>query len=144
MHPPVRTLRAVAAIWLLAIAPALLSGWIHPRRPAWNVDTLAAGEVSLAQVRNWRTAPLWIDARPRVDYEADHIPGALLLNEDEWDGLMAGVLAKWHPPVRIVVYCDSRECQASTHVAERLREDFRMSNVFVLHGGWSAWQEGSR
>jgi rhodanese-related sulfurtransferase len=137
-----RTVRIAALIWLIALLPATLSALLHPRRPAWRASALAQGEVDLAQVRAWPEPPLWIDARSRTAFEQEHIPGALLLNEDEWDGLFERVLAAWRPPMRIVVYCDSRECQASKHVAERLRGDFAMPDVFVLHGGWSTWKNG--
>ena len=44
------------------------------------------------------------------------------------------------PIRRVVVYCDGGGCEASRHVADRLRDKLGMKSVFVLKGGWPAWQ----
>lgn len=137
-------LRQGAALWAIALVPAILAALFHPRRALWNPDTLSEGEVSLEQALAWGESAIWLDARSRSDYEAAHVPGALLLNEDEWHELLEDfiMLESERPGAPIVVYCDSRECGASKDVAERLRgEEFRFQNVHVLHGGWKAWRE---
>ena len=66
---------------------------------------------------------LWLDARTAEAYEADHMPGALLLNEDDWEALIEPVFMAWEPgppEMRVVNYCDGRACQS---VAENLREE---------------------
>jgi len=124
---------------LLALIPATLSALLHPRRPAWTQQELGPGELLLSDVAVWRDAPLWIDARTRAKFEQARIPGAVLLNEDQWDELLPGVLAAWKPDQSIVVYCDDRLCDSSHAVAARLREA-GVSPVFVLKGGWEAWK----
>ena len=81
-----------------------------------------------------------MDARPRTRFEAGHIPGALLLNEDEWEALVNPFLDAWQPDQTVVVYCDGGGCEASRHVADLLREKLELKSVFVLKGGWPAWQ----
>ncbi len=64
----------------------------------------------------------WIDARPGADYEKDHVPGAILLNEDKWDELFPQFLQQWSPEKRIVVYCSAESCNLAGDVARQLRE----------------------
>ena len=83
---------------------------------------------------------VFVDARPRVDYEQNHVPGAILLNEDEFEDQIDPLLQSWDLTSPIVVYCGSRVCQASHAVADRLRDEFGLEPVYVMKGGWSAWQ----
>jgi rhodanese-related sulfurtransferase len=129
-------LRQAAAILLLALLPAFATGLWHPRRPAWQSD-----EVTLAAAGAWGSKVLWVDARPDADFTRGHIPGALPLNEDRWEELLPGLLDQWDTSRKVVVYCSTLSCQASRDVARRLREEVNLPNVFVLQGGWEAWQK---
>ena len=129
-------LRQVMILLGLALLPALVTGLWHPRRPAWQSD-----EVSVAVATGWGQSVLWIDARPDADFARAHIPGAVSLNENRWDDLLPGALDRWDVSRKIVVYCSSLSCQASHDVARRLRDDAKLPNVFVLQGGWEAWQK---
>jgi rhodanese-related sulfurtransferase len=99
--------------------------------------------VTLEEVRQFPEV-LWVDARSREAYEAEHIPESVLLNVFEWEDLAAPFLDAWNPDVPIVVYCDSGSCDASTRIAERLRREMGIGNVFVLKGGWEAWKKAKR
>lgn len=118
-----------------------LNGWLNPRTPSWNPEELDEGEVSLNIIDSWSGAVLWIDARSAEAYEKEHIPGAVLLNMDRFDELLPGLFDAWEGNETLVVYCDSRQCGASEAVADRLREDLGMEEVFVLKGGWESWKE---
>jgi len=96
-------------------------------------------EVDLAEVLRWTPPILWVDARTAKSYETRHVPGAVLLNEDEWELHLPGFLAVWQPTGRIIVYCDSQACDASQAVALRLQRELKLTNVYVLKGGWAAW-----
>jgi len=121
----------------LALLPALVSGALQLQ---WNAETPASkGEVTIAMVHNWGDRVLWVDARTRAKYEHAHIPGAVLLNEDEWNKLVPAFLDAWDPDVPVVVYCDGGSCDASHAIAERLRKELKIEKVHVLKGGWSAW-----
>jgi rhodanese-related sulfurtransferase len=133
----------VLILLLLALAPAALSALFHPKRPAWTPEALGPGEMLLADVSAWTDAPLWVDARPKSKFDQGHVPGAVLLNEDDWDELMPGLLAVWKPEQSIVVYCDDRLCDSSHAVAKRLRET-GIHPVFVLKGGWEAWKAAGK
>lgn len=133
-------LRHALFLCVVALFPALGTALLHPKRPNWNPETLKKGEVLLATVSGWKQQVLWVDARSRKDYENSHIPNALLLNEDEWDTLLPRALDVWVPGSLTVVYCNSRQCQASRHIAERLREA-GLDPVYILKGGWEGWRK---
>lgn len=134
-----RVFRQVAFIALLALIPAAGTALFHPKRPSWVQEPLAQWEMAVSDVVRWKDKPLWVDARSSANFQKDHIPGALLLNEDQWDELLPGVLSAWKPEQSIVVYCDSKLCDSSTHVAARLREA-GVGPVYVLKGGWESWK----
>lgn len=132
-----QAVRQLGILLALALGPALVSGLVQlkPSDRAAEND-----EVALSMVR--QMAPeklLWVDARSRAKFEAAHIDGAVLLNEDEWDRLVPAFLDAWEPEKLVVVYCDGGSCDASHSVARRLRADLKLENVRVLKGGWSAW-----
>ena len=128
-------------ILLVALIPASLTAAFHPRRPPWSQEVLAAGEERLPTVLAWGDNVLWVDARSADDYEAEHVPGALLLNLESWDELFPKFLDQWTPEKKVVVYCSAATCELSREVAERLRTN-GISSVFVLKGGWEAWKAG--
>jgi len=136
--------RQAALLLALALVPALLTAWLHPKRPAWNWTRPTVTELVLADAERL-TPVIWVDARPDEEYAAQHVPGALSLNEDHWDELFSRFLAAWEkqPDARVVVYCDSQRCDASRDVAVRIRHEsgLQIRNVFVLQGGWDAWLE---
>jgi len=132
-------IRQVIAILALALLPAIAASLWHPKRPAWASD-----EVTLAAASGWGKTVLWVDARPDAEFARGHIPGALALNEDRWDDLLPGLLDHWDTTRKIVVYCSSLSCQTSRDVARRLRQDESLPNVFILQGGWEAWQKRGR
>ena len=138
-------LRAALLLLALPLVPALLTGWLHPRRPDWaalraEARAPAPEQLELARLRaDWPDA-LWIDARSAADYAAGHIPGALSLNEEDWERGFAAFIEKWDGARPLVVYCGGENCHASDSVARRLRHELGFENIRVLRGGWTAWQ----
>ena len=80
---------------------------------------------------------------PHVGVAVGPLPRALLWNEDDRKGMHPAVLAAWKPTGRIVVYCSRQSCNASHGVAERLRHEDNLKNVYVLPGGWEEWEENA-
>ena len=133
-----RALRQLALLLALALPPAIVSGALQLqwRKP----EPLGESEVRLETARMWGDKVLWVDARPRAKFEREHIPGAVLLNEDEWVRLVGPFLDAWEPEKTIVVYCDSGSCDASLAVARRIKSELQVDGtIWVLHGGWDAW-----
>ena len=137
-------IRGAVIILLLTAVAAVGTNSLHPRPPLWHqgLEPLRDDEVTVAQVeQRWHGEVLWIDARIREQYEKGHIPGALLLNEQELDALLTQhieVLQDNKKPV--VIYCDGKACHASRKMREYLVEHMALPDVWVLTGGWPAWQ----
>ena len=134
-----RALRQALLILLAALIPAGLTAAFHPRRAAWTQDKLLPGEVELQTVLAWGSEVLWVDARSSKEYEAEHVPGAILLNLEDWEQLFPRFVDQWRPEQKVVVYCSSTACELSHEVAERLKAN-GISPVYVLKGGWEAWK----
>ena len=124
----------------LALLPSIGQALYYRDKVSWQTPVAASEMVTLAQARNTADA-IWIDARPQDEFEREHVPGALLLNEDRWNELLPQVLAIWAPEKRVVVYCSSESCGSSREIAHRLRKEAGLTNVFVLEGGWEAWKK---
>ena len=133
-----RALRQLALLLALALPAAIVSGAIQLK---WQAAlALGENEVTLETARSWGDKIVWVDARPRAKFEREHIPGAVLLNDDEWVRLVGPFLDEWEPGKNIVVYCDGGGCDASHAVAKRIKEELQVeSPVWVLHDGWDAW-----
>ncbi len=140
-----RTLAQAAVIVLAALLAAVGVHFLHPQAPPWRAqeEPLKDDEVTMAIIQErWQGKVLWVDARLRQEYEAGHIPGALLINEQELE-LQLGELFEEHfqdNTLPIVVYCGLETCQASRKVADYLRTFLQTMEVRVLKGGWEAWK----
>lgn len=140
-------IRQVSILLALTLLAAAGTHYFHPKAPAWYLDGPVGGvtedELSPAEVRKrWGDGVLWIDARPREQYEMGHIPGALLINEQERDRLMFDAFEKLQSnTLPVVVYCSSQSCDASRRMKEFLKERVAVSEIFLLKGGWKAWME---
>lgn len=135
-------LRQALCLALLALLPAVISAFLHPRRPDfWSQPR--EGEITLNAALRKPGDYLWIDARTVTEHTAGHIPGSLPLNLEDWVNLLPTVLEAWPEGKPVIVYCDSRRCKASEDVAMRLRE-FDQAPVFVLKGGWEAWRAAQK
>ena len=145
-----RILKETATLVLCALVPATVSGVLQlqwkpsdlttPKVEWKKEEPLQEGEIRLATVQMWGDKVLWVDARTQQKFDESHIPGAVLLNEDDWDTQVPLFLNEWEPENAVVVYCDSATCDASHSVRKRLTEELQIPNVYVLKGGWSAWQ----
>jgi rhodanese-related sulfurtransferase len=135
--------RQAAVMVLIALVPAVLTGWLHPRRPHLPDAEASAREITVGDaVALGRVRPVvWVDARDAAAFGAGNIPGAVRLTDDAWEQLLPGFVGSWRPGQSVVVYCDSRRCDASRSVAARLAREFAINDVYVLTGGWEAWQQ---
>ena len=123
----------------LAFLPGIGQAIYFRDKVSWQSPIPASEMVTVAQARAWGGNAIWVDARPDVEFEREHVTGAVLLNEDRWNELLPQFLAAWSPEKRVVVYCSSQSCNASREVARRLRDEAQLKNVFVLKGGWEEW-----
>jgi rhodanese-related sulfurtransferase len=138
-------IREAAVILFFTLLAAVGTHFLHPKAPSWylNAEPVRDDEVSLADIaKHWHGDVLWIDARPRAQYDADHVPGALLINEQEVDRLMFDSFEKLQSNTKpVVIYCSSASCDASHRMKDYLTERVAMTNVYVLRGGWAEWMK---
>ncbi len=132
-----RPFREAVLLALMALVPAMLSGALQLKwEPA--LPPPRDGEVSAALARRWGKDVLWVDARPRADFERKTIPDAVLLNTDEWDDQIPHFLDRWNPDKAIVVF-GSGSGDSALNIAHRLKEELKLEGVWVLQGGWDQW-----
>jgi rhodanese-related sulfurtransferase len=135
-----RRLSVLAWILLLPLVPA--TGAFIVQWKLGDVPKLLVHmpEVQAGEARKWEDV-LWVDARPRKDYEKSHVEGAMWLDEGAWQEALPKLLDAWKPGRRVVVYCSSKSCQASQAVARRLHEETGWKDIFVVKGGWDSLKD---
>jgi len=131
--------RQAITLAVLALLPAAGEAIYFQDKISWRSPIPPSESVNVDQARAWGQNAIWVDARPDEEFAQDHVPGALLLNEDHWNELLPQFLAAWSPGKKVVVYCSSLSCNASREVARRLRKEAQLPDVFILEGGWEAW-----
>jgi rhodanese-related sulfurtransferase len=131
--------RQIATLICLALLPAIAQALYLRNKVSWQTPVAASDMIGVRDARALGSGAMWIDARPDVEFEHEHIPGAIQLNEDRYNELLPQMLQGWSPEKKVVVYCSSQACGASREVARRLRNEAGLTNVFVLEGGWEAW-----
>ncbi len=136
--------RQILLLLGLAFLPAIGQAIYYRNATSWSQPPADSGAVTLAQAEAWGDAVLWLDARPDAQYETAHIDGALQLNQDRWNELLPQMLSAWAPERKVVVYCSRQTCNASHEVAERLRTEAGLTNIYVLQGGWEEWEQAHR
>jgi rhodanese-related sulfurtransferase len=123
----------------LAVLPAVGEALYFRHKVSWVSRIPPSEIVDLDLVRSWGATVTWVDARPDQEYQQDHIPGAISLNEDRWNELLPPFLGQWSPEKKVVIYCSTKSCNLAGDVARRLRQEAQLKNVFVLQGGWEEW-----
>ena len=140
-------LQSLLLLALAAVAGAVVYRF-HPNRPELYLtrDAAGPGEVTVIEARARAAAGpvIWLDARHRPEYEAAHIPGALLLNEYDWENLLIASfpsITEAPEGAPVIIYCDGQQCEASRAVRDRLRQTpLGDRELLILRGGWPAWQ----
>ncbi|HEX8897414.1 MAG TPA: rhodanese-like domain-containing protein, partial [Chthoniobacterales bacterium] len=134
-------LRQSALLLALALLPAAVQAVYLRERIPWQTRVAESDLVEVETARAWGANVIWVDARPADEFERDHVPGAVSLNEDRWREALPQFLANdWSPEKKIVVYCSAASCNLAEDVARRLREEAKLPNeIRILKGGWEAW-----
>jgi rhodanese-related sulfurtransferase len=136
-------LRQSAVLVALALLPAAVQALYLRDKIPWQSRIADSSFVDVQTARSWGASVIWVDARPTDEFERDHVPGAVSLNEDRWGEALAQFMGKdWLPEKKIVVYCSAASCNLAEDVARRLREEAKLPNdIRILKGGWEAWLE---
>lgn len=130
---------------LLAGAAGATSFWLHPRAPALYLveEPRKPDELTLKDItERWKGDVIWLDARPKDQFEAAHIPEARPLNEQSFDEQLFDMLDLLQTNSKpIIIYCGGQKCEASRHVREKLLSRVPVEQCYVLKGGFPAWQK---
>ena len=129
-----KVLSQAVGLLLITLLISVAAYFARPDAGRWDA---AESEITVAEARTLTDA-IWIDARADDEFEAGHYPGALSLNEENWEQGFAPLLEVWRPEATLVVYCSSESCLRSHQVADRLRAELGVETAFALQGGWEA------
>jgi rhodanese-related sulfurtransferase len=130
-------MRQLSWLILFALLLAFPSWALRKTTPA---EPLAPGEIDLRVLSSLRAADiLWVDARSKAKFENRHIPGAVLLNQAEWESLVSNFYDQWQPSCQVVVYGEA-DSDNGREVASRLRQESGIENIWALKGGYEAWR----
>lgn len=138
-----KTWKQIALILMAAVIAAVVSAFVHPKRPAWYYvedPDVARWQITVEKAKELIAADpvVLVDARKKDKYDEEHLPGAILLDTDQWeDSVEAAVdslMTAFGRPV--IVYCDGDRCAKSADVSQRLREQMGLDPVFILNGDW--------
>ncbi len=141
-------LQAAAIVLLSTIAAAITWGVAPPPdETACDPTTLKKGEICLESIPTDKEV-LWIDARPRSDWERDGIEGSILWNYEDGEDFkemeQQAALKIFTTPY-VVVYCSDKGCGTSRKLADHIIEELQLpAEVHVLHGGWSVLKAAGR
>ena len=143
---PWRQLAVIAAVSLAAAGGTF---WVKgPPSRVFRCDpaTLKPDEICLDAVPAGADV-VWVDARPRADWEKNGVPGSLLWNLDATEDMQAfeaATAVRIAVTSRVIVYCGDENCGVSRQIAGLIRGLDLGAEVSVLRGGWRALSEAGR
>ena len=141
-------IRQAILILIFSLLGAGATHLFHPRAPKWGMEEgpLEDDEVNVAAIQErWKDNVMWVDARVTSEFTKGHVPGALSLNEQNFDQVLFDNMQTFQNLKRpLVIYCDSEKCDASRKIREELLKRMPLENVFILKGGWQAWNKAHK
>lgn len=82
---------------------------------------------------------LFLDARPKGDFDAGHINGAIHFPWQEVESSYMANAVSLDEKEHLICYCDGEACDLSHNLAMFLT-DLGYTNVRVLVNGWTVWR----
>jgi len=141
----VKTRLKVLAFPLAALFLGLANQAVFPK--GFGLVVKSDDEVEFARVTWEETAPraqagewVLVDARDEEQYNAQHIPGAVSLPGNAYPEMIEFFAEEQGRNKTIVVYCGTEDCDLSTELAVRLRDEASFVDIRILDGGFLAWQ----
>lgn len=124
-------------ISIVSIVFAVVNYFINPNRP--NTELLP-DEITLKSVNRLPQDLIIVDARSISDFNEGHIKNAVNLSESRFDEQLGDFLDIWTPEATILIYCNSGGCNSSRNIAEKLKHECNIKNVYVLKDDWKKWK----
>ena len=125
-------------ISIISIGFATANYFINANRP--NTELLP-DEITLKSVNRLPTNLIIVDARSISDFNKGHIKNAVNLSEAKFDEQLGAFLDIWTPESTILVYCNSGSCNSSRNIADKLKHECNIKNVYVLKDDWKKWKK---
>lgn len=121
---------------------SIIKGWSVDERfsDSEGASLVVSLEQATALFKN--KAALFLDARPKDQYNEGHIKGALSLPQQDKEIYFMDIAGSLDNAAdkTIITYCDGESCELSHELALFLKE-MGFNNVKVLVNGWSVWQK---
>ena len=122
---------ALAGLWTLRPA-----GEEAPETGEFSRVTRAEAQPPVA-AGEW----LLVDARDEEYFNAQHIPGAISLPAHAYPELLEFFAEDHGTEKTTVIYCGTEDCDVSTELATRLRDETGLKDIRILEGGFLTWQQ---
>ncbi|NQT21218.1 MAG: rhodanese-like domain-containing protein [Planctomycetes bacterium] len=141
-----KTLARCVALLLTSLVIGLVFNDAHPAGVKWSENSTEDNGSGASSV-TWEEAELLVeageallvDSRPRVAYDAGHIPGAVSLPVKKIGEEIPGFIQKHTLDTLLIVYCADPDCDTSKNAAKKLTE-YGYENVLYIPGGYAEWQ----
>lgn len=128
----------ILLIFIASCVFAAVNFAINPHKPDLS---LKPDEITLSQKERLPRNLIIVDARNERDFTKGHIKGAVNLSEEKFDSQLGDFLNVWTPGSTILVYCNVGQCNSSRAVADRLKNECQIKNVFLLKDDWRKWEK---
>lgn len=142
-RPSKMKMRTLWRVTLFPLSAIILAGlWsMRPTNDAFG-DDREFPRVTWAEVEPHLANNSWVlvDAREEELFHAQHIPGAVSLPSHAYPELLEFFVEDHGTNKTVVIYCSTADCDLSTELARRLRDEAGLTNVRILDGGFLAWQ----
>jgi hypothetical protein len=86
----------------------------------------------------------FVDAREAKEFAAGHLRGAKNIPSSAIYANIGNLIHTVPAHEKIIVYCGGGECEASHHVSDALRRDFRFQDVSIFVKGWEEVEKNER
>jgi rhodanese-related sulfurtransferase len=134
----------VVALLGAALVAGIVSNAARPHRLAWSggdPDLLRYPKVKSISITaalplREKATTLFLDARPKRDFEVEHVRGAVSFSADDLGAAFEELRDFLGPDVTLVVY--GQETLPAVRTVEFLAQ--RGHEARVLEGGWRAWK----
>jgi len=133
-----KIVKNICIIFFVSCVFAAANFAINPHRP--NLS-LKPDEITISQKDRLPKSLIIVDARNERDFAKGHIRGAVNLSETKFDFQLGDFLDVWTPESTILVYCNVGQCNSSRAVADRLKNECQIKNIFVLKDDWRKWEK---
>ena len=116
-----------------AILIALLNFLLNANRPEIGSRP---DEITFEEYAKFSNEHILVDARSGEEFAQGSVDTALNLSPENFDEGLGKLLDSYSPEKIIIIFCDSSACDTSRNIAERLRNECGLKNIFIFKDDW--------